>query len=64
MNEVLDTLEPKILWKYFGEVLQIPRPSKKEEKIRAYLVDFAKQHNLECKTDQTGNVLIRQDLPH
>ncbi|MCM1041158.1 MAG: aminoacyl-histidine dipeptidase [Bacteroides sp.] len=60
MNEVLDTLEPKILWKYFGEILQIPRPSKKEEKIRAYLVDFAKQHNLECKTDKTGNVLIRK----
>lgn len=60
MNEVLNTLEPKILWKYFGEVLQIPRPSKKEEKIRAYLVDFAKQHQLECKTDKTGNVLIRK----
>ena len=60
MNEVLDTLEPKILWKYFGEVLQIPRPSKKEEKIRAYLVDFAKKHHLECKTDKTGNVLIRK----
>lgn len=60
MNEVLDTLEPKILWKYFGEILQIPRPSKKEEKIRAYLVDFAQKHNLECKTDKTGNVLIRK----
>ena len=60
MNEVLNTLEPKILWKYFGEVLQIPRPSKKEDKIRAYLVDFAKKHQLEYKTDKTGNVLIRK----
>ena len=60
MNEVLNTLEPKLLWKYFGEVLQIPRPSKKEDKIRAYLVDFAKKHQLEYKTDKTGNVLIRK----
>ena len=60
MNEVLNTLEPRILWKYFGEILQIPRPSKKEEKIRAYLVDFAQKHHLEYKTDKTGNVLIRK----
>lgn len=60
MNEVLETLEPRILWKYFGEVLRIPRPSKKEEKIRAYLVDFARKHHLDVKTDKTGNVLIRK----
>ncbi len=60
MNEILDTLEPRLLWKYFGDVLRIPRPSKKEEKIREYLVDFAKQHQLEVHTDATGNVLIRK----
>lgn len=60
MNEILNTLQPSLLWKYFGEVLQIPRPSKKEGKIRDYLVAFAKEHRLECQVDKTGNVLIRK----
>lgn len=60
MNEILKTLQPSLLWKYFGEILQIPRPSKKEEKIREYLVSFAKEQGLEYKTDKTGNVLIRK----
>lgn len=51
-------LEPKIVWNYFHDVTQIPRPSKKEEKILAYLMDFAKQHNLDAKQDAIGNVLI------
>lgn len=36
----------------------MPRPSKKEEKIRQYLVDFAAAHGLACKTDEAGNVLV------
>lgn len=51
-------LEPKIVWNYFYDITQIPRPSKKEEKIIAYLLDFAKKHNLEAKKDKAGNVLI------
>ncbi|HOI32964.1 MAG: aminoacyl-histidine dipeptidase [Bacteroidales bacterium] len=59
MNEVLNTLEPTMIWKYFAEILQIPRPSKKEEKILAYLIDFAKKHHLEYEQDTVGNVLIK-----
>lgn len=47
-----------MIWNYFYDVTQIPRPSKKEEKIIAYLLNFAKEHNLEAKKDKTGNVLI------
>ncbi len=53
-------MNPEILWNYFFEILTIPRPSKKEEKIRAYLIDVAKQHQLDYSVDQTGNVLIRK----
>lgn len=53
-------LQPAIVWKYFYEITQIPRPSKKEEKIIAYLVDFAQKHNLEFKKDDAGNVLIKK----
>lgn len=35
-------LQPAVVFHYFEEVCQVPRPSKKEEKIRAYLLEFAK----------------------
>lgn len=54
-------LEPKIVWNYFYDITQIPRPSKKEERIIAYLLDFAKEHNLEAKKDKAGNVLITKN---
>jgi len=51
-------LNPKIIWHYFNEICQIPRPSKKEEKIIAYLIEFGKSHGLNTRTDKAGNVLI------
>ena len=42
-------LQPSAIWGYFYEITQIPRPSKKEERIVAWLLDFAKEHNLEVK---------------
>lgn len=57
MTKITD-LQPQIVWKYFDEILKIPRPSKKEEKIVAYLEEFAKSNNLEYKKDSAGNVLI------
>lgn len=51
-------LKPAVVWEHFYEVTQIPRPSKKEEKIIAYLLEFAKNHNLEAKKDNAGNVVI------
>ncbi len=51
-------LAPKAIWYYFDQITKVPRPSKKEEKIRAYLREFAKQHNLPIKEDATGNILI------
>ncbi len=54
-------LKPAELWSYFYEITQIPRPSKKEDKILAYLLDFAKKHNLAAKQDKAGNVLITKE---
>ncbi|MDE6460544.1 MAG: hypothetical protein K2K52_06915 [Paramuribaculum sp.] len=51
-------LEPKRVFEIFDEITKVPRPSKKEEKIRQYLIDFAKKNNIECKTDKIGNVLM------
>ena len=58
MNNQLTKLQPEKIWYYFNEILQIPRPSKKEEKIATYLMNFAKTHHLEAKQDEIGNVLI------
>ena len=51
-------LKPSGIWHYFYEITRIPRPTFKEEKMTAYLLDFAKQHNLEAKKDKVGNVVI------
>jgi len=54
----MKTLEPKALWNFFHEINQIPRPSKKEEHIIAYLKSFGEKYNLTTKADAAGNVLI------
>lgn len=54
----LNQLEPKAVWTYFEQITRVPRPSKKEEKIRDFLMSFGQQHNLETSRDGIGNVLI------
>lgn len=54
----IEELEPKEVWRYFQEITQIPRPSKKEEKITAYIHQFAKENNLRFVTDAIGNTVI------
>lgn len=56
----IKNLAPELVWNIFDQITKVPRPSKKEEKIRQWLVDFAKQHNIECHLDATGNVLMRK----
>ena len=54
-------LTPSEVWAYFDEILAIPRISKKEDQIIAYLIGFAKKHKLKHKQDQVGNLLISKD---
>lgn len=51
-------LNPQLVWYYFDKITQIPRPSKKEAKIVAFLISFAKEHSLDYKQDAVGNVVI------
>lgn len=57
MNK-LNNLNPALVWGYFEAICQIPRPSKHEEQIIAFLMNFANQNNLSAKKDLAGNVLI------
>ncbi|MBL7968818.1 MAG: aminoacyl-histidine dipeptidase [Prolixibacteraceae bacterium] len=54
----LSHLSPQPLWNYFEEICQVPRPSKKEGRITAFLLDFAQKHGLKAIQDEIGNVLI------
>ena len=54
----MKTLEPTSVWNFFHEITQIPRPSKKEELIIAYLKAFGEKYKLVTKIDGVGNVLI------
>ena len=56
--KVLTEINPQPLFNYFEQICQVPRPSKKEGKIRQFLLDFAKENGLKSKTDEVGNVLI------
>ena len=58
-KEAIEGLEPKLLWEYFYGMTQVPRPSKKEGKIREWVKDFARQHNFDFNEDETGNIVIK-----
>jgi len=59
MSEIA-VLNPSRLWYYFDEILKIPRPSKKEEKIAEYIMQFGEENKLETIRDSIGNILIRK----
>ncbi len=54
----LKDLKPALVWSIFDQITKVPRPSKKEEKIRQFLLDFAAAHNIAVKTDAIGNVVM------
>ncbi len=60
MNSDIKNLEPKAVWKNFADLNAVPRPSKKEERVIQFMVDFGKNLNLETMVDNVGNVIIRK----
>ncbi|MFK8266901.1 aminoacyl-histidine dipeptidase [Capnocytophaga cynodegmi] len=60
MNQDIRNLEPQSLWENFADLNAVPRPSKKEEKVIAFMMDFGKKLGLETLKDEVGNVIIRK----
>ena len=60
MSNPLSNLEPKNVFHYFGELSKYPRPSKKEEKVVAYIENWAKERGIELEKDKVGNLLLRK----
>lgn len=51
-------LQPALVFDIFDQITKVPRPSKKEGKIRQFLLDFAAKHGIVAKTDAIGNVVM------
>jgi dipeptidase D len=60
MANAIDGLTPALVWKYFAEISRIPRGSKNEKAIGAYLVATAKKLGLEAQQDGVGNVVAQK----
>jgi len=60
MSSAIRELEPRSLWNHFADLNQVPRASKKEEKVIAFIQAFARQLQLEHHTDAVGNIIIRK----
>ena len=60
MNSEIRNLEPKVVWNHFADLNAVPRPSKKEERVIEFAVNFGKKLGLEAFTDKVGNVIIRK----
>ncbi len=53
-------LEPKSLWKHFANLNEVPRASKKEERVIAFIKAFGEGLNLSTYVDEIGNVIIKK----
>ena len=53
-------LEPKALWNHFANLNAVPRPSKKEERVIQFMMDFGNSLGLETIKDRIGNVVIKK----
>ncbi|SHH67405.1 dipeptidase D [Chryseobacterium oranimense] len=56
----LSNIEPQIIWKNFSKLNAVPRPSKKEERVIAFIKEFGENLGLETTVDQVGNVIIKK----
>ena len=60
MNSEIRQLQPTQLWNKFADLNAVPRPSKKEDRVIAFMKDFGKSLGLETIEDKVGNVIIKK----
>lgn len=60
MSQEVRNLEPKELWNKFADLNAVPRPSKKEERVIAFMKNFGESLGLETFEDEIRNVIIRK----
>src|SRR5688572_13215795 len=60
MSTAVKNLEPKIMWNHFADLNAVPRPSKKEERVIAFMMEFGQSLGLPTIKDEIGNVIIKK----
>ena len=60
MSTEIRQLQPQALWNKFADLNAVPRPSKNEERVIAFMKDFGKNLGLETIEDAVGNVIIKK----
>jgi dipeptidase D len=58
---VLAGLQPQAVWEIFEGITGVPRCSGKEQRIRAWVKEWAGRRGIGCREDQTGNLLLRRE---
>ncbi len=56
----ISKLEPTNLWRHFDQILTIPRGSKDEAQMRAFIVSVAENSGLGYSIDDAGNLVVRK----
>ncbi len=60
MQSDIKQLKPQAVWGHFADLNAVPRPSKKEERVIEFMVNFGKELQLDTIVDNVGNVIIRK----
>ncbi|MFA5507412.1 MAG: cytosol nonspecific dipeptidase, partial [Vulcanimicrobiota bacterium] len=60
MITAIRELQPQVIWNYFSDLNAVPRPSKKEERVIKFMMDFGRSLGLPTSRDEIGNVLIKK----
>ncbi len=60
MSQEIRNLEPRAMWNHFADLNEVPRPSKKEERVIAFIKNFGEQLRLPTMVDEVGNVIIKK----
>lgn len=61
MSQEIEQLEPRRIWNNFSKLNAVPRPSKKEERVIDFMLNFGRSLQLETFKDEVGNVIIRKE---
>ena len=60
MSETIRDLQPKAIWENFYKLTQVPRPSNHEEKAREFMMNWAKENQIDATIDEVGNIIMRK----
>lgn len=58
MSETIRDLQPKAIWENFYKLTQVPRPSNHEEKAREFMMNWAKENQIDATIDEVGNIIM------